>query len=241
MDKKLSIIIPFWNESRTLPTLILALQELASLLEFEVVFVDDGSTDDSLELVKTLASGKFGSLHIVAQENKGKTGAVKTGLLAASGTHAVVLDADLELLPQDLPSLWEIVRTNKCEVVFGYRQFLAHSSFTWRYAQGNYLLSGLFGLLFNRVITDLMCGFKLLPLDQFREIPLKSARFGLEVEIPIYLWRRGSKIYEVPVQYVPRTRSEGKTIGILDAIRIAALMVWYRMRFRHTIRDRVLH
>lgn len=227
----LSIIVPIFNESRTLPRLIDELSTLIGKLSFEVVFVDDGSTDDSLEILHTLTKTVAYSHVVVTKNNGGKTSAVNEGLTSATGTHAIVLDADLELWISDIPTMWEVVESGTNDVVFGYREFRSQSSFTWRYARGNQFLSNFYGLLFNVVVTDIMCGFKLLPLQQFRQIPFSSRGFGLEIEIPFNVWKNRIKPHEVPVNYSPRTRMEGKTIGVFDALQMLYLMTYQRIRF----------
>lgn len=227
----LSIVVPIYNESRTLPRLIEELSTLIGKFNFEVVFVNDGSTDNSLELIQTLTKSVLYRYVIVTKNNEGKTSAVKRGLASATGTHAIVLDADLELWISDIPLLWQVVESGTHDFVFGYRVFRSHSSFTWRYARGNQFLSNFYGLLFNVVLTDIMCGFKLLPIQHFREIPFSSRGFGLEIEIPLNIWKKKIRPYEVAVNYSPRTRMEGKTIGISDAFHMILLMASWRIRF----------
>lgn len=230
MQHKLSIVVPFWNEARSLPLLIDELKNLENSDQFEFIFVDDGSTDSSFQMVRQLADEHLDNSKIIQKMNGGKTSAVKQGIGIATGTHILILDADLELSPSDIPILWSIVVAGKSDVVFGYRKFYAHSSFTWRYSKGNKFISDLFGLLFNVLITDIMCGFKLLPTSLYKQIPLKSRRFGLEIEIPFMIWLEGCKIWEVEVSYSPRSRAEGKTIGVLDAVQVIAFMFWLRLR-----------
>ncbi len=229
--KSLSLIVPFYNEIRTLPTLVKELQFLSKNVEFQVVFVDDGSTDGSVASLKEKLKGVSFAFEVLSQSNGGKASAVHYGIHSAKGSHCLVLDADLELSPKDIPNLWEIVLQEKSEFVFGYRTFLSHSSFTWRYAKGNRMLSNFFGLLFNVVITDIMCGFKLLPTDYLKKIPFSARGFAMEVQIPFEMWKDSKRPYEVAVQYLPRTRMEGKTIGLKDAVQVLLLLVGWRLRF----------
>jgi glycosyltransferase involved in cell wall biosynthesis len=227
---QLCIVSPIYNESRTIPRLISELQLLAQVIQFRVVFVDDGSTDDSLEVLQRhLRDVRFEN-QVISKENGGKTSAIKTGLESALGTHILILDADLELLPSDIPKLWDVVTSGKSDFVFGYREFRAQSSFTWRYSRGNLFLSNYFGFLFNVVVSDIMCGFKLLPLDYMKRIQLKVRGFGLEVEIPFNMWRDGIRPFEVQVDYIPRSRMQGKTIGVRDALYVVLLLTAWRVK-----------
>jgi hypothetical protein len=121
------------------------------------------------------------------------------------------------------------VTENKSDFVFGYRKFLSHSSFTYRYSRGNQILSNLYGILFNEVITDVMCGYKLVPSLVLQELPYKFRKFGLEIEIPMQMWRNRIRPYEVEVHYHARTRAQGKSISIKDAIAVVFSMALFRM------------
>ena len=169
---------------------------------------------------------------VIRQSNMGKASAIKTAARELTTSHAVILDADLELDTSDIPKLWSVVTGSKSDIVFGYRNFLAQSSFTYRYARGNGLISHLYGLLFNEVITDVMCGFKLLPTELWQLCDFRYSKFAVEVEIPIMLWKKSCRPYEVLVNYFPRTREQGKIIGIRDAIQIATILFYCRLTNR---------
>ena len=147
-------------------------------------------------------------------------------------SHVVILDSDLELATSDIVKLWEVVQNGESDFVFGYRQFLAHSSFTWRYSRGNQLISNFYGLFFNEVITDIMCGYKLIPSNILQQLPYKYKKFGLEIEIPMHMWQLSQRPYEVEVAYKARTRAEGKSISIIDAIAVIFSMVTFRLKNR---------
>lgn len=228
--KTLTALIPFFNEERTLAELVRQLDALPPGILTECIFVDDGSTDSSSQLLsKALAVVHFKS-HIITKANGGKASAIKEGAKALTTTHAVILDADLELNTNDVARLWAVVQSGKSDIVFGYRSFLAQSAFTYRYARGNQFLSQLYGLLFNEVITDVMCGFKLMPSEYFQECPFRYRKFGIEVELPLYLWLKRLRPYEILVDYKPRSREEGKVIGVKDAIQIIFDLCLFRLR-----------
>ena len=149
---------PFYNEERTLPELVRQLSELPSDVVNKVIFVNDGSTDGSLALLETALSSTNLPHKIINKSNGGKASAIKIGASHLETSHVVILDSDLELATSDIARLWKIVQSGESDYVFGYRRFLAHSSFTWRYSRGNQLISNIYGILFNEVITDIMCG-----------------------------------------------------------------------------------
>ncbi len=230
MDNSLTILVPFRNESKTLEPLVLQLESLREKLDFICIFVNDGSTDSSVEILK-LALSKSGLQHqLISKISGGKASAVFEGSKYVTTSHVVILDADLELDAKDIIRMWEVVERNQNNYIFGYRRFLAHSAFTYRYTIGNKLISHTFGILFNQVITDIMCGLKLVPSEFLKNLPFKHKRFAIEVEIPIKMWRLKIRPFEIDVNYYPRGWSDGKTIGFQDAIQIFFVLLVGRIR-----------
>ena len=225
----LSIIVPFLNESKYLSQLVSSLEKLPPGVVAECIFIDDGSTDNSVYILteSLVATSLNATIH--SKANGGKASAVKLASQFLTTTHALILDADLELATSDIPKLWAVVLENKSDTVFGYRDFLSQSSFTWRYAMGNRFISGLYGLLFNEMITDIMCGYKLVPSEFLKSTPYKFKNYAIEIEIPIHLWEKSIRPYEVPVEYFPRSRSDGKGITVKDAISIILTLISYRL------------
>lgn len=229
LTKSLTILVPFYNESRTIARLIFELELLYKEIHFSCIFINDGSEDNSLSLLQEkLDSASFTS-KIINKTNGGKASAIRSAQNNIESSHLVVLDADLELKTSDVARAWEIVLKSESEIVFGYRSFIAQSSYTYRYARGNHILSHLYGLLFNEVITDVMCGLKLIPTNIFNAIPFKYRGFSMEVEIPMFLWTRNLRPFEIPIAYKPRGKQEGKVIGIKDAFLIILHMVTFRV------------
>lgn len=226
--QSLTVIVPFFNEEKNLPKLIEEINELPLNLISHLIFVDDGSTDGSYDTLRPLLTQLTFPTLLIRKKNGGKSSAIKEAIPHLKTTHAVILDADLELNPQEIPKLWDIVTSDISDIVFGYREFLSQSSFTYRYARGNRLISHFYGILFNEVITDVMCGFKLLPTTIWRELRFAFAKFAIEVEIPILMWKKGLRPYEVKVEYRPRSRSQGKIIGVRDAIQIFTILIMQR-------------
>jgi glycosyltransferase involved in cell wall biosynthesis len=230
--KTLTALIPFFNEERTIVELINQLDALPKGTLAECIFVDDGSTDSSSQLLsRALAEVDFKS-QFITKANGGKASAIKEGAKALTTTHVVILDSDLELATSDIERLWQVVQSGENNFVFGYRAFLAHSSFTYRYSRGNQLISNIYGIFFNEVITDIMCGYKLVPSETLQSLPFKYKHFGLEIEIPMQMWLNHQRPFEVDVAYRARTRAQGKSISVKDAFAVIASMALFRITHR---------
>jgi glycosyltransferase involved in cell wall biosynthesis len=232
--KTLTVLVPIYNEERTIAQLVGQLSELPLGTIKQCIFVDDGSTDRSVELlIQALTTVSFPHL-LLKKENGGKASAIKEGAKSITTSHVVILDSDLELSTSDISNLWEIVQDGESDFVFGYRKFLAHSSFTWRYSRGNQLISNLYGLFFNEVITDIMCGYKLIPSKSLQQLPYRYKKFGLEIEIPMHMWKLRQRPFEVEVSYKARSRAEGKSISVKDALAVILSMAIFRITHRRT-------
>lgn len=229
---KLSILIPVFNEARTVEALGRGLADLPASFIHEVIIIDDGSRDGSaIRLNEILVDGGI-RCKLVRKENGGKGTAIIAGIPECTGTHMVIFDADLELAVSDLVHLFQPVLDGKTEVVFGIRKFSSQSSFTYRYVLGNHFLSHYFGLLFNRFLSDIMCGGKLLPVALWKDLNLKLRGFTTEAEIAAKVWSAGYTPWEVPISYSPRTREEGKGITVFDAAKIIILLTTLRIKLR---------
>jgi glycosyltransferase involved in cell wall biosynthesis len=230
--KTLTALIPFFNEERTIVELVKQLNALPKGTLTECVFVDDGSTDSSSQLLSKALAGVHFKSQIISKANGGKASAVKEGAKALKTSHVVILDSDLELATSDIERLWKVVQSGQNDYIFGYRAFLAHSSFTYRYSRGNQLISNIYGIFFNEVITDIMCGYKLVPSETLQSLPFKYKHFGLEIEIPMQMWLNHQRPFEVDVAYRARTRAQGKSISVKDAFAIIASMAIFRVMHR---------
>ena len=232
--KTLTILIPVYNEERTVLQLVRQLSELPSGTVNQCIFVDDGSTDSSVELLnQALLKVNFPHL-LLKKEHGGKASAIKEGAKHLTTSHVVILDSDLELSTSDVAKLWSIVEIGEADFVFGYRRFLAQSSFTWRYSRGNQIISNLYGLFFNEVITDIMCGYKLVPSNILKQLPYKYKKFGLEIEIPMRMWQLRQRPFEVEVTYRARSRAQGKSISVKDALKVILSLAAFRIANRRT-------
>jgi dolichol-phosphate hexosyltransferase len=225
---KLSILMPVYNEEARVATAVKQALDVTYPCEIELVIVDDGSRDSTAEIL-----GRFDDprLTVVVQpRNQGKGAAVRKAAEAASGDYVVILDADLEYDPQDIPRLVAPVLDGRAEVVYGNRQFGSHSSFSFWYVMGNKAVTTYANVLFNCYLGDLETCFKLMPLAMYRELNVRSRGFGMEAEVTGKLLRRGVRPYEVPISYRARTREEGKKITWRDGVE--ALFILGRERFR---------
>ena len=227
--KSLSVLIPFFNEEQTLTQLVGQLSQLPIGTIEQCIFIDDGSTDNSVKLLIQALSQSELSYLILKKTNAGKSSAIKIGAEHLTTSHVVILDSDLELATEDILRLWEVVKKDESDFVFGYRTFRAHSSFTWRYSQGNRLISNFYGIFFNEVITDIMCGYKLIPSTILQQLPYKYKKFGVEIEIPLQMWRLRKRPFEIEVAYRARSRAQGKSIAAKDAIALIISMAIFRI------------
>jgi glycosyltransferase involved in cell wall biosynthesis len=230
--KTLSAIIPVYNEENNLVALIDHLNALNTNILSFCIFVNDGSTDNSRELLDTLSKSLKLPHLIIHKKNGGKTSAIEAGTKELTTSHAIIFDSDLEYSIQDVNKMWEYVINDDCDFILSYRRFFTHSSYSWRYSKGNSFLSNLFGLLYNFVITDVMCCLKLAPTNFYQALPFKYSGFGIDVEIPMQIWRQKYKAREVEVSYKPRTRLEGKSITMVDGIKIVYYIVSFRLFYR---------
>jgi len=230
--KTLTVLVPIFNEDRTIQELVQQLEAIQDGVISQCIFVNDGSTDSTLIFLnKSLEKVRF-KFQIISQKNGGKASAIRAGAKLLNTSHVIILDSDLELETSDVAVFWKIVMDGRSDFIFGYRKFLAHSSFTYRYSRGNQVLSNLYGILFNEVITDIMCGYKLVPSIILQELPYKFKKFGLEIEIPMQMWKQRLRPYEVEVHYHARTRAEGKSISVKDAVAIILSMAYFRLSNR---------
>lgn len=218
---KLSIIIPVFNEEKTLEALISAVEKSNVPLEKEIIIVDDGSTDNTKEILK-----KLGGNHklIFQDQNQGKGAAVKVGFKAATGDIVLIQDADLEYNPQEYPDLIRPILEGKADVVYGSR-FIpsANKDNSIVYRRG-YLFSRALnwfsGVLSGVRTTDMYTCYKVFSKNAIDQIcpRLRSKRFGIDPELTAWIGKLNLKIVEVPISYKGRTYEDGKKINWKDGI-----------------------
>ena len=229
MAVELSVLMPVFNERSTIETAIRRVLEANLAVEsWELVVVDDGSSDGTWEL---LAGGQWpDEVRIYRHErNQGKGAAVRTALGEAAGAHAAVLDADLEYDPNDLAPLVRPLLTGEAKAVFGPRSFASHSAYSFWYVVGNKAVTLAANVLYNAWISDLMTCHKAAGIDLLRSLDLRERGFAIEAEITARLLRAGVRIYEVPASYNARSRSEGKKLSTWDGLRVLATLLRCRV------------
>jgi glycosyltransferase involved in cell wall biosynthesis len=226
---KLSIVVPFYNELRTLPTVIdrlLAVDFTSLGVTTEILFINDGSTDNSHTLLDPLPRA---DCHLITHpQNRGKGAAVKTGLEAATGDILCIQDADLEYHPADLPALIQPILDGEFDVVYGNRFKGSAAGLYYTHRIANRLLNTTVNVLFNRYLADVYTGYKVFTRTAFQGLTLTARTFTVEMELTAHFLRRGLVIYEVPISYRARTYAQGKKIHFKDGFLAVGAALRYR-------------
>ncbi len=230
---KLSIIIPVYNEEKTIRQLLEKVQKVEFPgIEKEIIVIDDGSTDQT----KSILDSMKGLAIVSHKKNQGKGMAVRTGIKNSSGDYIVIQDADLEYNPQDIIKLVKPILENKAAVIYGTRlnrlpdlkgeqrtlQFFIHYL-------GNKFLSLITSIIYLQWVTDMETCYKLFPKVALANLQLRAKGFDFEPEITAKLLKKGYRIYEIPISVTPRSYKEGKKI---NAIKDGILACWYLLKYR---------
>jgi glycosyltransferase involved in cell wall biosynthesis len=221
-----SVLMPVYNERAT----ILAIVErvLAVPIEKELIVVDDGSTDGTREIIRDRIEGLPGVRVVYHEKNRGKGAAVRTAQALVTGEIAIIQDADLEYDPADYAKLIEPIAARHADVVYGSRFLGSHRAFLFWHMVGNKMLTLLTNLFYNTILTDMETCYKAFRAEIFKDIRIRSDRFEFEPEITAKVFKRGCKVFEVPIVYDGRDYRDGKKITWKDAFGAVWTIVKYR-------------
>ena len=227
---KISIVVPIYNEEKTLLEILEKLENVNFPIEKEIILVDDYSTDGTKDILKKLEKKYKVIYH---KKNRGKGFALRTGFKHSTGDIITIQDADLEYDPEDYNDLLSYLLRGKSKVVYGSR-FIGNSFFSrqkWfspTHYIGNKILSILTSLMYFKYLTDMETCYKMITRDVLENIKLRSQRFDFEPEITAKIIKKGYKIKELPIHYYPRDFTHGKKITWRDGIMALYYLVKYR-------------
>lgn len=227
---KLSIIIPVYNEARTILRVADSIRDIEINMEKELVFVDDYSTDGSRDILRSFQRENPSWKFVYHENNRGKGAALRSGFKEATGNIVLIQDADLEYNPHDYPALLSPILDGHADVVFGSR-FIGNGPhrvvFFW-HSLGNRFLTTFSNMMTDLNLSDMEVGYKVFKKEVLDSISLQEDRFGVEPEITAKIARKKWKIYEVPVSYYGRDYAEGKKITWRDGFRALWCILKYR-------------
>jgi glycosyltransferase involved in cell wall biosynthesis len=227
-DPQLSVIVPAFNEEKTILEVLGALEK-ALPAGHEIIVVDDGSADGTAAIVEKYA-GRHRSVRLIRHpQNRGKTAALVTGFAASTGQIVIVQDADLEYDPAEIADVIAPILSNRADVVYGSRFLIRRATrvLYYRHYLANRFITGLSNLLTDMNFTDVETCYKAFRGEIIRNMIITSQRFGFEVEVTAKIAKLGCRTYEVPISYYGRTYQEGKKIGFKDGVQA----LWYILKY----------
>jgi len=226
---RVSFLIPAYNEGATIATVLERVEALE--LDRQVIVVDDGSTDDTPDILKRWEDGRDGKV-VLRQPNRGKGAAIRAAIPHVDGDIAVIQDADLEYDPADVPALIEPIVRGVADVVFGSRLTggRPQRAYLFWHLVGNRFLSLVTNVLYNTTLHDMETGYKVFRADVLRSLDLRSDDFAIEPEITAKVCLRRLRIYELPIAYYGRTYAEGKKVTWRDGFKALYVLLSVRVR-----------
>jgi glycosyltransferase involved in cell wall biosynthesis len=226
-DYRLSVVMPVYNERDTIDEIIERV--LAVRLKLELIVVDDRSTDGTWDRLQTLrGDGRF--LLLRHERNQGKGAALRTGFTHVTGDIVVIQDADLEYSPEEYPDLIDLIVKGRADVVYGSRFLGRHRVFLFTHYLGNRLLTLVTNILYNTMLTDMETCYKVMRAEVLQSFTLRSNGFGIEPELTAKIFKRGYRVYEVPITYDGRGYEQGKKITWRDGV----VALWVLLKYRFT-------
>lgn len=225
-DPLLSVVMPVYNERTTVEEIIRRV--LAVPMRIQLIVVDDGSKDGSADILDRLqAELPFTLVH---QANGGKGSALRRGFAEVNGDLVVIQDADLEYSPEEYPELIDLIIKGHADVVYGSRFLGKHRVFLFTHYLGNRVVTLATNVLYNTMLTDMETCYKVMRTDVLRSFTLQSNGFGIEPELTAKIFKRGYRVYEVPITYAGRGYDEGKKITWRAGIEA----LWVLLKYRFT-------
>jgi len=225
-DPLLSVVIPVYNEKDTIEEILTRVAAVP--VRKEIIVVDDCSTDGTRARLGALQAA-MGFRLMLQDRNQGKGAALRRGFAEVTGDLVVIQDADLEYSPEEYPALIALICEGRADVVYGSRFLGRHRVFLFTHYLGNRVLTLLTNVLYNTMLTDMETCYKVMRTDVLRSFTLRSDGFGIEPELTAKIFKRGYRVYEVPITYDGRGYDEGKKITWRDGV--VALWVLLRYRF----------
>ncbi len=227
---RLSLVMPVYNEGSTLPDVLRALGGVRMTVPWELIVVDDGSTDGGVDRIERHWVKDADRVRVVrGLRNQGKGAALRRGFALAEGDIIGVQDADLEYDPEEIPKVIAPIVRGDARIAFGSRQFGSHASYSFWYVVGNRGLSLCASALFDRYVTDAYTCYKFFTRDCYQQLSLTANGFDIEAELTAGLLRTNAPLFEVPITYRARTREQGKKIHVRDGFTGLARLVQARL------------
>jgi glycosyltransferase involved in cell wall biosynthesis len=223
----LSVVMPVYNEIGTVEEMIRRVRAVP--LRTQLVVVDDRSTDGTRDLLTQLQK-ELGFTLLLQPQNLGKGSALQRGFEAVQGDLVVIQDADLEYSPEEFPQLIELICEGRADVVYGSRFLGRHRVFMFTHYAGNRLLTLLTNVLYNTMLSDMETCYKVMRTEVIRSMRLEENGFGIEPELTAKIFKRGYRVYEVPITYDGRGYEEGKKITWRDGV----VALWVLLKYRFT-------
>ena len=218
--------MPVYNERTTVEEIIRRV--LAVPMRIQLIVVDDGSKDGSGEILERL-TGELG-FTLIRKDNGGKGSALRRGFAAVTGDMVIIQDADLEYAPEEYPDLIDLIVKGQADVVYGSRFLGRHRVFMFTHYLGNMVVTLATNILYNTMLNDMETCYKVMRTDVLRSFTLDSNGFGIEPEITAKIFKRGYRVYEIPITYAGRGYDEGKKI----TWRAGFEALWVLLKYRFT-------